>query len=74
MRHKRRAPSMQASLDNCIANAKNTPMKSTAKRIELNWSKLLGFKQVRSQEKKQAKAVLAAKIGGKPGGGGGEGA
>jgi hypothetical protein len=49
-------------------------MKSTKKRVELNWSNLLGFKQVRSQENKQAKAVLAAKIGGKPGGGGGGGA
>jgi hypothetical protein len=48
-------------------------MKSTAKRVQLNWSKLLGFNQVSSPQKKQAKAVLAAKIGTKGGGDGGGG-
>jgi hypothetical protein len=46
-------------------------MKSTKKRIELNWGKLLGFDQVRSQENNKAKAALSAKIGVKGGGGGG---
>jgi hypothetical protein len=43
-------------------------MNPTKKRVQLNWSNLLGFNQVRSRKNKQAKAVLAAKIGGKPGG------
>jgi hypothetical protein len=45
-------------------------MKTTNKRITLNWSQLIGFNQVQSQHgkqaAKQAKAILAAKIGGKP--------
>jgi hypothetical protein len=53
-------------------------MKTSNKRINLDWSRLVGFNQVPSQEDaqatKRAKAILAAKIGGKPvGGGGGEG-
>lgn len=46
-------------------------MKTTNKRVKLDWSRLVGFNQVRSRQSKQAKSVLAAKIGGKPGGGGG---
>jgi hypothetical protein len=43
-------------------------MKSTNKRIELNWGKLLGFSQVNlTQDKlrsKSTKALISAKIGG----------
>ncbi len=52
-------------------------MKSTKKRIDLNWNKLVGFNQVASAQsgttKQAAKAALGAKIGGKVGvkGGGG---
>jgi hypothetical protein len=49
----------------------------TNKRIKLDWSRLVGFNQVHSNQDshvaKRAKAVLAAKIGGKPAGGGGGG-
>jgi len=45
-------------------------MKTTNKRITLDWGQLVGFNQVQSQHGKQAtkraNAVLAAKIGGKP--------
>jgi hypothetical protein len=44
-------------------------MKTSNKRINLNWNRLVGFNQVPSQDAKatkQAKAILAAKIGGKP--------
>jgi len=43
-------------------------MKSTNKRIELNWGKLLGFDQVKVAQgelkSKSAKALIGAKIGG----------
>jgi len=46
-------------------------MKSTNKRIELNWSKMLGFNQVKSAQnqprEKSSRAMIGAKIGGKPG-------
>ncbi|HWC61430.1 MAG TPA: hypothetical protein VHC44_17185 [Verrucomicrobiae bacterium] len=54
-------------------------MKSTKKRIDLNWNKLVGFNQVSSVQsgatKQAVKAALGAKIGGKVGtkGGGGGG-
>jgi hypothetical protein len=47
-------------------------MKSTNKRVELNWGKLYGFNQVKSVQgelkSKSAKAVIGAKIGAKVGG------
>ena len=46
-------------------------MKSTNKRIELNWGKLLGFDQVKVAQgelkSKSAKALIDAKIGQKRG-------
>jgi len=46
-------------------------MKSTTKRIKLDWNKLFGFNQVKSVQgepnTKRAKAMIGAKIGGKPG-------
>jgi hypothetical protein len=46
-------------------------MKSTTKRIELNWSKLLGFNQVKLAQgeikSKASKAMIGAKIGAKVG-------
>ena len=46
-------------------------MKSTTKRIELDWSKLFGFNQVKSAQTepnaKFAKAMIGAKIGTKSG-------
>jgi hypothetical protein len=46
-------------------------MKSTNKRIELNWSKLLGFNQVKSAQgapnAKSSRAMIGAKVGGKAG-------
>lgn len=46
-------------------------MKSTTKRIKLDWSKLLGFSQVKSVQaaphSRQARAMIGAKIGLKPG-------
>ena len=42
-------------------------MKSTKKRIDLDWNKLVGFNQVKTSAKQNAKAALAAKIGGKVG-------
>ena len=61
------------TLDYFGADDKTTAMKSATKRVELNWGKLLGFNQVHSRQNKQAKAVLAAKIGAKPGAGGSSG-
>jgi len=55
-------------------------MKSTKKRINLNWNKLMGFNQVSSAQADAAKqvgrAAIGAKIGAKAGvkGGGGGGA
>jgi hypothetical protein len=46
-------------------------MKTSNKKLTLDWNHLVGFNQVRTQGKqgvKRAKAVLAAKIGGKPAG------
>jgi hypothetical protein len=52
-------------------------MKTSNKRIHLNWSRLVGFNQVPAQQDtqatKRAKAIVAAKIGAKPVGGGGGG-
>jgi hypothetical protein len=54
-------------------------MKSTNKRIQLDWAKLMGFNQVTTaqttENKKAFRAALGAKIGGKVGtkGGGGGG-
>jgi hypothetical protein len=46
-------------------------MKSTKKRIDLDWKKLTGFNQVSSAQsdtgKRVAKAAIGAKIGGKVG-------
>jgi len=46
-------------------------MKTSDKRMKLDWSRLFGFNQVQSVQTargtKHAKAVLAAKIGAKPG-------
>ena len=44
-------------------------MKSTKKRIELDWSKLLGFNQIKvaKGQRKAAKAMIGAKIGAKVG-------
>jgi len=46
-------------------------MKSTNKRINLDWNKLMGFNQVSSVQadagKKIARAAIGAKIGAKPG-------
>ena len=46
-------------------------MKSTTKRIKLDWSKLLGFDQVKAVQGNAnttyARAMIGAKIGGKPG-------
>ena len=46
-------------------------MKSTTKRIKLDWNKLFGFNQVKSAQAepntRQAKAMIGAKIGAKPG-------
>jgi hypothetical protein len=39
-------------------------MKSTTKRINLNWNKLVGFNQVQ-QNKKSSMATIGAKVGGK---------
>jgi hypothetical protein len=45
-------------------------MKSTTKRIELDWKKLVGFNQVQSAKKdagnRAARAAIGAKVGGKP--------
>ena len=50
---------------------KSVTMKSTTKRIELDWAKLLGFNQVKSAQaeckSKSAQAMIGAKIGGKTG-------
>jgi len=47
------------------------PMKSTTKRIALDWSKLFGFCQVKSAQgehnTKQAKALIESRLGGKVG-------
>jgi hypothetical protein len=47
-------------------------MKSTTKRIDLDWSKLIGFNQVQaarsSSDKKRIREAIGAKIGGKVGG------
>ncbi|PYK65492.1 MAG: hypothetical protein DME50_08375 [Verrucomicrobia bacterium] len=47
---------------------KSRPMKSTNKRIKLNWGKLLGFRQVNLTQdelrSKSTKALIGAKIGG----------
>jgi hypothetical protein len=54
-------------------------MKSTNKRINLDWNKLMGFNQVASAQsgagKKVARAAIGAKVGAKVGtkGGGGGG-
>ncbi|HEX4266226.1 MAG TPA: hypothetical protein VH597_17955 [Verrucomicrobiae bacterium] len=45
-------------------------MKTSNKRVKLDWSRLIGFNQVRSQQSEKAKKMLAAKIGGKGGGAG----
>jgi hypothetical protein len=46
-------------------------MKSTNKRIKLNWAKLLGFSQVKLAQgdlkSRSAKALIEAKVGSKPG-------
>jgi hypothetical protein len=46
-------------------------MKSTNKRIQLDWTKLLGFNQVSSAQstpdEKAARAIIGAKVGGKAG-------
>jgi hypothetical protein len=46
-------------------------MKSTTKRIKLDWSKLFGFNQVKSAQTerttKSAQAIIGGKIGGKVG-------
>ena len=46
-------------------------MKSTKKRIELDWSQLFGFNQVKSAQAsyktKSARAMIGGKIGGKVG-------
>ncbi len=46
-------------------------MKSTNKRIELNWTKLLGFNQVKSAQGVSnainSRAMIGAKVGGKIG-------
>jgi hypothetical protein len=46
-------------------------MKSTNKRIKLNWDKLLGFNQVKQAQgdlkSRSARALIEAKIGAKPG-------
>ena len=46
-------------------------MKSTTKRVKLDWSKLFGFNQVKSVQRephtRRAKAMIGAKIGLKPG-------
>lgn len=58
------------TLDIRVLNARKTPsMKSTKKRIELDWRKLLGFNQVKATkgERKAAKAMIGAKIGAKVG-------
>jgi hypothetical protein len=44
-------------------------MKSIKKRIELDWSKLFGFNQVKSaQNTPEARALIGGKIGAKVGG------
>lgn len=47
-------------------------MKSTNKRVKLDWSKMLGFNQVKSPRRNsgssEAKAIVGAKIGTKGGG------
>jgi len=49
-------------------------MKSTNKRVKLDWSKMLGFNQIKSARgnlnSPEAKALVGAKIGTKGGGGG----
>ena len=45
-------------------------MKSSNKRIELNWGKLLGFNQVKATQArgdKNSRALIGAKVGGKVG-------
>jgi len=43
-------------------------MKATNKQIKLDWSKLLGFNQVKlAQGEKCVRAMIGAKIGAKPG-------
>jgi hypothetical protein len=50
-------------------------MKSTTKRIELNWSKLFGFNQVKTTQAghktKSGQAMIGSKIGSKVGSKGG---
>jgi hypothetical protein len=44
-------------------------MKSTTKRIHLDWNKLVGFNQVQSAkttDERAALAIIGAKVGGKP--------
>lgn len=44
-------------------------MKSTNKRVHLDWNKLVGFNQVQSvktTDERAALAVIGAKVGGKP--------
>jgi hypothetical protein len=44
-------------------------MKSTNKRVELDWAKLMGFNQVKSAKgKAKSMAVIGSKIGAKVGG------
>lgn len=55
-----------------MMNDKNAlTMKSTSKRVNLDWNKLLGFNQVKSAQaeckSKSAQAMIGAKIGGKAG-------
>ena len=46
-------------------------MKKTSKRIELDWTKLLGFNQVKSAQEQpdseSSRMLIGAKVGGKPG-------
>ena len=64
-----REPALYELLDNYIANALETiSMKTTNKRIKLNWEKLLGFSQVKVAQgelkSKAAKAMIGvAKVG-----------
>ncbi|HYG24148.1 MAG TPA: hypothetical protein VEH04_15320 [Verrucomicrobiae bacterium] len=44
-------------------------MKSTQKRVDLDWSKLFGFNQVKSAKNTpEARAIIGGKIGAKVGG------
>jgi hypothetical protein len=44
-------------------------MKSTSKRIQLDWTKLLGFNQVKNNQAdaKNSRAIIGARVGGKVG-------